>query len=506
MSNYNVLIIEQLGDEQDQIPTAIRQFSEIGLVLCAHNAEDGFRLFQIHQPELIIIDVDHMDRLAFIDQVVQCVPTTVCIMVGEWRDVSFFRHILPTYTFDYIPKPYQMEELIEVFSRCITWMNKKYQYVETMIQKRLEHILPEIDHIVLQTIVNDHEISRLVNYLNVYEQRVCESFCAVLAQNTKQDIIQYVIKQLTTMHLHVIHDDVDDMHVFLVCNQTKFSSPLLNKVKQLMDEINHDEFILGVGFIKQDTLDYHTSYLEALEILNEQRINKKEAQDELFDEIQNKQLEIYGVRIVKDYMLNNLEAYFSDIRSLSSLLQGYRQHQVNLILTQLLNGCEQYIKQTYSEYRLTESDSYLIVVDEEHPFLSIHRQLQQVFKQLLQPLHMEKSSTSFKVVQQADAFIRKNYKKQLTLEQLANHLNVSTYYICRLFQEHTMMSFIDIVNMYRIEDAKKLLLSEKRIKDIAFEVGFKSSTYFGRVFKQSINMTPKQYRMKYRVYYREKNE
>lgn len=506
MLNYSVLIIEQIGDEQNHIRDSICQFPEIGLVLCASNAEDGFHLFQVHMPELLIVDMDleQLENLQVIDQIVQCAPQTVFIMIGEWKEIAFIRHIMHIHTFDYLPKPYQLEGFMKVFSECIVSMKEKQQFIENLIQNRLRTLKPEIDHIVLQTVVTGHEISRLQNYLKFYDYFVCESFSAILSKDVKQDVFQFFIEHLESLQLYVIHDYIAETHVFLICSNCKVSTHIAKQVKGIIDKVNEDDFVLGIGFVKDDSIDYHSSYLEALEEFNEQNVNKIVLRDQFFDDIQNKQLNAYSIRIIKDYLLNNMEAYFSDIRSLSSMLQVYNQTQINIFLERLIVCCETYIRQTYSDYQIIDPDTYVISLDEDHRFLSIHRQLQQIFKLLLQPLHMEQSSTSLKVVQQADAFIRKNYKKHLTLEQLANHINVSTYYICRLFQEHTMMTFIEIVNMYRIEEAKKLLLSEKRIKVIAFEVGFKSSTYFGRVFKQSTDMTPKEYRMKYWVEYHKK--
>lgn len=53
---------------------------------------------------------------------------------------------------------------------------------------------------------------------------------------------------------------------------------------------------------------------------------------------------------------------------------------------------------------------------------------------------------------------------------------------------------------YRISKASELLLKSKEsISNIAFDVGFNGTSYFGKVFKKYMNCTPSQYRNKYLI-------
>jgi AraC-like DNA-binding protein len=59
-------------------------------------------------------------------------------------------------------------------------------------------------------------------------------------------------------------------------------------------------------------------------------------------------------------------------------------------------------------------------------------------------------------------------------------------------------SFYDVINSYRVEEAKRLLLDEKNrnytILSVGFEAGFNSKTTFNTVFKKFTGVTPTEYR------------
>jgi len=59
-------------------------------------------------------------------------------------------------------------------------------------------------------------------------------------------------------------------------------------------------------------------------------------------------------------------------------------------------------------------------------------------------------------------------------------------------------SFYDVINSYRVEEAKRLLLDEKNrnytILSVGFEAGFNSKTTFNPVFKKFTGVTPTEYR------------
>lgn len=78
---------------------------------------------------------------------------------------------------------------------------------------------------------------------------------------------------------------------------------------------------------------------------------------------------------------------------------------------------------------------------------------------------------------------------------LAKELDISEIALSKIINVHYRQSFPQLMNQYRLEDAKRLLTQTKApVKVIAEEVGFNSLASFNRVFKTEIGLTPSEYR------------
>ncbi|KZS48239.1 helix-turn-helix domain-containing protein [Paenibacillus glucanolyticus] len=99
--------------------------------------------------------------------------------------------------------------------------------------------------------------------------------------------------------------------------------------------------------------------------------------------------------------------------------------------------------------------------------------------------------------------LKEHYANPWTVEQLAELANVARWHYTRIFKEITTQYPLDYLNGIRIDRAKHMLLaSDDRLLDIAQFVGFNSEYYFNRRFKQTVGVSPGQYR---RNHYRQEN-
>lgn len=85
----------------------------------------------------------------------------------------------------------------------------------------------------------------------------------------------------------------------------------------------------------------------------------------------------------------------------------------------------------------------------------------------------------------------------LRIEDLAAMVSSNRTYVARICRLKFGKTFTELMNYHRIEDAKALLLSDrlKRMDDVAAECGFSSASFFARVFKANVGMTPSQWRV-----------
>ena len=98
-------------------------------------------------------------------------------------------------------------------------------------------------------------------------------------------------------------------------------------------------------------------------------------------------------------------------------------------------------------------------------------------------------------VLKAKMYIEKNYMNKLTLDDIARHLGVTSYYFCRMFKKETGINFASYLTEVRINQAKKLLKETKLSnRQICEKVGINSTNYFHQLFKNFTSLTPSEYR------------
>lgn len=117
-----------------------------------------------------------------------------------------------------------------------------------------------------------------------------------------------------------------------------------------------------------------------------------------------------------------------------------------------------------------------------------------VFQKILGESGYLPQSTSI-LVKSALTYIHQNYAKQLSRKNIASAVSVSERYLSEIFKQEMGISPWDVLNRFRIQRACELLkASDASITEIALNVGFTDSSYFGRVFSKQIGVSPKAYR------------
>ncbi|KKI89480.1 hypothetical protein WQ54_26315 [Bacillus sp. SA1-12] len=93
-------------------------------------------------------------------------------------------------------------------------------------------------------------------------------------------------------------------------------------------------------------------------------------------------------------------------------------------------------------------------------------------------------------------YIQNHFMNKLTLQSIADNLNVSRSYVAQVFKTMTGYTVMEYVMECRLTQAKYLLEMEplKPLKDVSFESGFESATHFSRYFREKTGVTAKEYR------------
>lgn len=87
---------------------------------------------------------------------------------------------------------------------------------------------------------------------------------------------------------------------------------------------------------------------------------------------------------------------------------------------------------------------------------------------------------------------------RLTLSQLAQMVDIPSRKLSEMINDNLGQNFMDLINTYRIEEAKIRLLSPKDSKEtvleVMYDVGFNSKSSFNTIFKKKVGKTPSEFK------------
>ena len=92
-------------------------------------------------------------------------------------------------------------------------------------------------------------------------------------------------------------------------------------------------------------------------------------------------------------------------------------------------------------------------------------------------------------------YLKAHYEGAVSLEELSKEFGISRGHLCRLFKQITKMTIVEYLNYYRITRSVRYLReTDREISEIAGMTGFGNISYFNRVFRSYMHMTPTEYR------------
>lgn len=113
----------------------------------------------------------------------------------------------------------------------------------------------------------------------------------------------------------------------------------------------------------------------------------------------------------------------------------------------------------------------------------------------LNKIESQNMITKNPTINKAIEYIHNNLEQNLTLDDVAKNVYVSSTYLSHLFSKCIKMTFSQYIIHARIQKSKHLLSNTNlSIMDIALDCGFNSQSYFSNVFKKIEGFTPKEYR------------
>lgn len=102
---------------------------------------------------------------------------------------------------------------------------------------------------------------------------------------------------------------------------------------------------------------------------------------------------------------------------------------------------------------------------------------------------------SLPYIRKTNAYIHENFKRKITMEEIAENVGISKAYLHRQYKKYTGQTILEYINTLRIQKAANLIsFSALPIGQIAVQVGFSNKNQLNYEFKKVLGMTPSEYK------------
>lgn len=114
---------------------------------------------------------------------------------------------------------------------------------------------------------------------------------------------------------------------------------------------------------------------------------------------------------------------------------------------------------------------------------------------------MRGHSTMATAVLNAQRYVNDHFQRKLTLQEIADANFISRHALSLGFKEMVGITFKEYLLLFRITEAKKLLVTtDLSISQIAERVGYVNVNNFLKIFKEREHITPLQYRKQLNIW------
>ncbi|SDI47986.1 PocR ligand-binding domain-containing protein [Desulfosporosinus hippei] len=121
--------------------------------------------------------------------------------------------------------------------------------------------------------------------------------------------------------------------------------------------------------------------------------------------------------------------------------------------------------------------------------------IQRIVETFLESIFTLADKKHIAIVKNARDFIMENYALPLTVNDVAQHLFISPSHLSRLFREELDCTINDYLTRVRVEQAVEIMKKpEFSVAQVSKAVGFQNQSYFSKVFRKYIGVTPLTYK------------
>lgn len=500
----------------------------------AGNGKEALEIALESTPDLIITDIKMplMDGLELIREISKRLPDCRYVILSNFDEIDYVKEALRLGALDYLVKSeISSASLTDLLTRIRGKMLSKigsedrlfaapFHYTQSLTHlkenffKDLISGLPIGEQAAvkagqLQVRLNPHDLVIIKFKMDQFEE-VRKKYKEKDEKLLRFSILN-VIKEVTPTRADCEIIVESSSEYLVICNAApteegswrKDIEKLNNKILGSMKDFMNITFSVGVSTIVPDLISLKRAYREAdtawrhrfftdsssVHFFTDKTVstNRAGGQYPLSRDLE------YELRLVlESHNVEKISEYLEQFRMrlVEAWADEYAVRKAYVLFLEIFNT------------EFSQASRALLLSDRMSPYESVsaaetwnelHRIVQDYVLVCLQTKTRTMQQLSYADI--AVDIIRQYYAEDITLQSVASQINVNSSYLSRVFKQEKNENFVSYLTRVRIEKAKSYLEDRRlRIYEVADKVGYHNYTYFSKIFKKIVGVSPEEYR------------
>lgn len=505
-----------IADDEQYEREYLKQFiteQYAGIMELIYAAKDGAEVLEkareLH-PDIILLDIrmPRLNGLEAAEEICRKHPQTALVIISAYGEFSYARKAIKLGAKDFLVKPYLDEELKETLNKLLASMDLSAAQEKPLETDGRDQLYEDVDRDVIWDLAfaRRHEAGlrkelmmwgiRGEKYkcLTFYHDSIrnlgtagCEVIKGFFRLSDAYVVINYLFGQI------ILYVFADDEMVYTEINGC------IRRTRAYLRDLKDSTVFCGVSGIYTDLNHSGKAFEEAAGYITEYSSEEiRSGYQKAIDD--TREICSLEEKICFSIANRNEEQSLVLGRQMLSLLAQYYERgteqgknclcRIIMAMARRLNSQSASRIRTEDALRIHQIFSAGKKVAEQ----SMEEMMENAVEILLSAVRMPPINNNVMVVRKAKAYLELHYGKAISLQSVADELNISSGYLSKCFKHVEEISFTEYLTNVRLEAAKRLMRENKNtITEIAYMVGFSDPNYFGKCFKKNEQISPKEY-------------
>lgn len=325
------------------------------------------------------------------------------------------------------------------------------------------------------------------------------------SQFIKYNVIEY-IENCSNRECLCLSADISDSKIAVIAGMEISSEESVNKFAEQILSYVHNNFslesIIGIGSFVDTPFKLSSSFREASNLLKYKYFNVHNSifASDIYLKREMSNAEIPEA-ILNDFLQSLKSSDFNDINEVlcnftaETTSDKYSFSHCQQRVKEILSIFLKYLKDiNYSSSDIGHND----LVEELNSIkniLQFKEWFTKITNETLAFIESKNKNRNSDIVQYIKNYIIENLEDNLSLNIVAEKVGLTPHYLSKVFKEEANINFIEFVTGEKMKKASDLIVSSNlSIEEISQKLGYGSSAYFIKKFKEAYGITPKQYK------------